>query len=351
MKEDPEACLHLPATARPIADATAAYRGYRRQSLYTLGRVLEPNGTGMTFQPEGVEDLAVYDNGHLVEAVQVKSFSGNITLSDLVSIRRPESSFFHRAVSLVRESSPKSIALVSFGPIGRELKSALAGEELARSEVSRKLVETYGFTHEDVSAVLKVLVAESVDEEALTQRIYGFLRDAVTGADPEAAFDLLSHWLYGCAERKRPLTRQDVVDRIHRVGRSITERAAHHVVWFTSVEPVENRSLDPAEREVLRNEFYRGIGARYDHILADVDAPRPEEISRINAAFAERNVVILHAASAKVSPPWLTGICAKNCRTSGDTVCGWLMGGRMLRSSPLHSKATPTRSENRLLSF
>lgn len=299
MKYDLQDTQHSPRMTGPIADATPAYRGYRRQALYTLARVLEPGAEGLTFQPEGIEDLAVYDNGQLVEAIQVKSFGANVTLSDLVSTRRPESSFFHRAVSLVRDSSCPRVTLASFGPMGPELDRALAGDDLAQAEVSRKLVETYGFTPEGVSAVLEVLVAENVDEGTLTKRIFRFLRCAVTGADPEAAFDLLNHWLYGCAERKCHLSRQDVVDRINRVGRFVTEREAHHTVWFTSVVPLEDHALDLAEREILREDFYRGVSARYDHILADVDIPRPEKVDHITAAFAERNTVILHAASGQ----------------------------------------------------
>ena len=59
-------------------DATGAYRGYRRQALYTLYRILTDNIA--KFQPEGKEDLAIFqDTGQLSEIVQVKSYSHALT--------------------------------------------------------------------------------------------------------------------------------------------------------------------------------------------------------------------------------------------------------------------------------
>ena len=56
-----------------LSDATHAYRGYRRQALYTLFRVLESgNAANLIFQPEGKEDLSIFDTANnLIEVVQV----------------------------------------------------------------------------------------------------------------------------------------------------------------------------------------------------------------------------------------------------------------------------------------
>jgi hypothetical protein len=64
------------------SDATPAYRGYRLQALYTLERILNQQGPPSIFQPEGKEDLAVFDSEHhLVEIVQVKQRSSNLSIS------------------------------------------------------------------------------------------------------------------------------------------------------------------------------------------------------------------------------------------------------------------------------
>ena len=60
------------------SDATPAYRGYRLQALYVLWRILESEDSAhLIFQPEGYEDLAVYDSEEtLLEVVQVAVFLG-----------------------------------------------------------------------------------------------------------------------------------------------------------------------------------------------------------------------------------------------------------------------------------
>ncbi len=64
-------------------DPTATYRGYRRQALYALFRLFDEGlPEGAVIQPEGHEDLAIFDSaGSLVEIVQVKDHSDNLAVS------------------------------------------------------------------------------------------------------------------------------------------------------------------------------------------------------------------------------------------------------------------------------
>jgi hypothetical protein len=49
------------------SDATPAYRGYRLQALYVLSRILESEDSAdLIFQPEGHEDLAIYNNNEVL---------------------------------------------------------------------------------------------------------------------------------------------------------------------------------------------------------------------------------------------------------------------------------------------
>lgn len=63
---------------RRILGAVSAYRGFRRQALYALWRLLEE--PQHILQPDRVEDLAVWDQGVLVEVVQVKSLAAPLVL-------------------------------------------------------------------------------------------------------------------------------------------------------------------------------------------------------------------------------------------------------------------------------
>src|SRR5690349_20710656 len=100
-------------------DATATYRGYRRQVLYTLHRILSDNIA--MFQPEGKEDLAIFvETGQLSEIVQVKALSHALTLSDLEPEKKD--SFFARLAREAPLSESVQVRLVSYRPCGPELR-------------------------------------------------------------------------------------------------------------------------------------------------------------------------------------------------------------------------------------
>jgi hypothetical protein len=283
-----------------MPDATPVYRGYRRQILYTLDRLLEAEAEGKVFQLEGIEDLDVYGaDGTLIEVVQVKDHAAPLTLSDLASKNGQEGSFVHRIVPLLQLSSNPTVSLASFGPIGPELSASFAGEEKERRGIVRKLKETYEFSEQDAERLAGALRPVDVQENTTRERVFGLLRNSVAGVDPESAFELLSSWLYRCAEQKCRLTRQEVIDRVLRVGRFVSRQSAHHAVWFTTVEAIADRALDSDAAKSLAEEFYRGVGTRYEHILAELDVPRPEKLDQLYAAFAERSAVVLHAASGQ----------------------------------------------------
>src|SRR5688572_17550438 len=95
------------------SDATASYRGYRRQILYTLYRILESgDDTNLVFQPEGQEDLAIFDNeNQLLEIVQVKDYSSDLTLSSFSPDKRD--SFYYRVATKLEATPGVHVSLVS----------------------------------------------------------------------------------------------------------------------------------------------------------------------------------------------------------------------------------------------
>ena len=133
--------------------------------------------------------------------------------------------------------------------------------------------------------------------------MYRFLKETLTGVDPESAFEILNFWLYICAENKCKINRRDVVDKINKVARFLAERAAHHKEWFTTIVPLEEPEIDAKLKDELSDEFYRGISARYEHILADVDVLRSQKLQEIAKNFEENReknrVVIIHGASGQ----------------------------------------------------
>jgi hypothetical protein len=282
-----------------MADGTPAYRGYRLQTLYTLARILEPHErTDLVFQPEGAEDFAVWDtNDHLLEAVQAKAYSANLTLSVL----SPEKtdSFLYRANNLLNNYPGIGIKIASFGDVGTELLQATQEDGRERQKVARKIAEHPFLSEANAQRLLNQLQIVSVVESELEERVFAALQDLCTGIDPVPAFEMLNFWLYICAEKKTKITRSSVIQRINDVGQFIAERNAHHSEWFRSIVPIENSEINTQAREQLSDEFYRGISARYEHILARVDKPRISKLNEIAQKFKEKQIVILHGASGQ----------------------------------------------------
>src|SRR5215213_36761 len=276
--------------------APAAYRGYRLQALYTLDRLLAlPGNSNLVLQPEGKEDLDILEDGRECEVIQVKSYP-SLTLSDLELDKT--GSFFRRAIDRASEADQLRIRLVNFGPIGPELHGAWAGAEPQRARVVAKLQEA-AFTVEECQILLQRVELMSLDEQVVCDRVFSFLRQSPGGVDPATAFDLLNNWYYHKAEWRELITRGDAIERISSVARFLAERHAYHREWFTSIEPLDIGPVSDVRRDQLRDEFFAGIAARYEHIAADLDFLRPRWLAAIADGFTRHNVVIVHAASGQ----------------------------------------------------
>ncbi len=237
-------------------DATHAYRGYRRQALYALYRILTETND-VIFQPEGEEDLAILDtNGHLLEVAQVKAYDSNLVLSDFKPSKKD--SFFYRMATLLHKSSDTNITIVSFGNLGPELRGALEHDGNERQLVAEKLGASKFISKDAARTLLDIIQYRTVDDETLKQEIDDRLHNSLMGVDPEAAYNFLQYWLYDCSEHKRKITRNDLVDRVNRVGQFLAARAAHIQEWGTTIRPITSLTIDSAAHHDLAEEFYRG---------------------------------------------------------------------------------------------
>ena len=91
-----------------------------------------------------------------------------------------------------------------------------------------------------------------------------------------------------------------MLNELTNVGRYVGARSAYHDEWFTSILPLTD-TLDSTEVDPQRlaQEFFQGVDARYEHILADLDVVRSEKLAEIRQKFESSNVVIIHGASGQ----------------------------------------------------
>ncbi|WP_139489398.1 hypothetical protein [Brevibacillus dissolubilis] len=280
-------------------DATHAYRGYRLQALYTLYRILKvPVGSQLVFQPEGNEDLTIYDEAlKSQEVIQIKAYSTPLTLSNFEP-QKPLS-FFNRIAPQIKTNPDMQVKIFSFGLIGPELQGALNGDNKNLNSVAKK-ISKHGFTTQtEARLMLSRITAEQMGELELLESVFAKLKEMATGVDPERAFEMLNFWLYICSENKQRITREDVIGKINSVGRFLSERAAHHKEWGTVIVPIEDVEISEDMRIQLTEEFYQGVSTRYEHILSNLDLRRTDKLNKISELFGRKRVVFIHGASGQ----------------------------------------------------
>ncbi len=277
-----------------LAGAPPALRGFRRQHLYALFRLLtDASRERYSIQLEGTEDLEIFDeSGHLIEAIQVKAReSAPLTPSRL---RSKDDSFFIRAKERLR-SAPESLQhVVSFGDVGLSLRLLESP-----SDDARDALKVYGLDAGEADAFSAAFRVTEVSEADIERVVLDQLSATVTSANADVAFLYLSGWLARATEDRRRVTAADVQARLLAVGQYIAEEAAHHEEWFRTIRPLIEREIDATEREKLAQQFYDGVSARFDHVLAGVDVRRDAKLRAIESGFQASNVVVIHGASGQ----------------------------------------------------
>jgi len=277
------------------AGAPAALRGYRHQALYTLFRILTEPPTRI-FQLEGLEDLDILAQGGTpLELVQVKAVEGPLTLSALAPEKKL--AFFRRVLARTAIYPNARERLVSFGPFGAEMVAAWKESGPARRTVLERM-KSWGYGPADASRLLARIELAEVASADIETTVLSHLRDTLVGIDPNTTFDLLYAWLLVAAESRTQVTRATLVEKITAIGRFLADRSAHHRDWYTSIVPLEN-APGAGDRHALAREFYRGVGARYDHITAGVDVVRSARLAEIDLAFQNARLVVVHGASGQ----------------------------------------------------
>jgi len=283
----------------------AAIKGFRLQTAYILLRLLRGQSPEH-FQPEGQEDLDVLDQGgRPVEHVQVKAYSSALQLSDLVSSdsegERAEPPYLKRALSRIRAAGTHE-TVVSFGSVGPELLGAWRNEsrndERHRRNVEKKLREQ-GYTEEDLTTLFSRMTFEEVTEEEQRQATLTLLREGLAAGDEGWLLNAVSYWLLTQSEQQAVVSIAAFHAELNGAARHLVEAGAHTRVWGHALRSLLPDDLVGRAPEVLRQELYEGVGAKTEHVLANVDVRRPELLGRLNEAFDRSRTVVLRGASGQ----------------------------------------------------
>jgi len=284
------------------AHVSATYRGYRRQALYVLWRILaDPDASRRSYRPEGEEDLAVFDeSGRLLEVVQVKDLSSPLALSDL----KPSSpdGFIARTTRRLDEHPGCRHRLATYGVLGPELAAAIDADASTRDAIKRRLTaKASERLVGDLDVVFDALHGNVVmlDENALRGDIAQQLAGSIAGLHDQSTLDLLLYWIFESSERQRDITRTVLLQQVERIGEYLAGLRDHSTEWMNTVRPLERHDIPAADVERFRDSYRRGAQATWEHIVAGSDSARISRLSELRSKLDSYDAVVIRGASGQ----------------------------------------------------
>lgn len=279
--------------------ASASLRGFRKQTIYILYRILTEDDDNIIFHPESAEDLAAYRSGQLVEAIQVKDYSSTLSFSDLTT--------FFRRLQQRRKKHPQSVTkIASFGAIGPELHGAMNPAADAHFRHRKKISEKLDLLVPGVQEKEWIQLLEELGNQIehpvlshLEETIIGELSGTIVAADRGTSLELLTSWVLDASEHKRAITRDGLILQLTKIGTYLAALRDQSSEWLTNIVPVENEALSEEQKERLVTQYRQGVQAQWKHILADADYPRRSLLEEIHRKIARSGVVIVRGASGQ----------------------------------------------------
>jgi len=277
-----------------LDNPTYTYKGYRLQALYTIYKIFT-SPQSLTFEPEGVEDFAIYNNKKLITAIQVKSGNNSLSLKDF------KNSFFERLVSIQSVTPDISIQIVKFGSIGAELKKTFNEGKVERQKVISKLLGRKNFkcNKNQLEKLFTSIEVIEVSEENVYQKVDDILKDSLLGINKKYAFDLIINWIYNASEKQILITQSILKEKIINIGKFLKSRESYHQKWFSVIEPIELLDIDDKQRDLLSLSYYQGESAKILHIQLNLDARRLEKLQMIQKLHSKENILFIHGASGQ----------------------------------------------------
>lgn len=289
--------------------AISALKGYRLQFLYSLYRILTFKETESEFHPEGMEDLDVYNHDDAaIEIIQVKGFGETLTLSDITTSKK-DNTFLKRAIKNYEEGNSPIIKLVSFGEINEDVKN-LSNSEYSPSFI--KKLNKQGLTQNDIKVLKGNFKYEIVNEQEIETLIFNEIEKWGSFADYQMTSKLLIYWIYYAAEKQKTIKPSDFKIQFDKICKFQRERISFNKTYISLIQPLDS-SIEHEEIEHLKLDFYKGISATYNHILADVDVIRVDKLRLIQEKFNDSNIVFIHGASGQGKSTFAYRYLKENC--------------------------------------
>lgn len=281
--------------------AQAAWKGFSSQTLYISYRLLMDED-GYEYYPEDIEDLVIKKDGTIIEAVQVKNISSNLTLSSLASTKTSEGGegFFNRMCSLhAVDKSFSGIKIVYFGELGAELQAVANDNKEIKKILANRLKEKHKLSSEDATWLIDSLKFEKVNLDELEERLKEQIESYVPVMPaPELAQELLVQYISRLSNSKGYTTLAIWKDKIHEIGVSISAIDGFYKEYNKSLVCLSELKLN-TNQEQLQNEFLQGVSVHPSHIRSGVDVKRDYWLKKIQFAVGNNGVAVIKGVSGQ----------------------------------------------------
>lgn len=281
--------------------AQAAWKGFTSQTMYIANRLISDNN-GYDYYPEDVEDLIIMNNDVVVEAVQIKNISSDLSISNLSATKTSQNGdgLFKRMCSLHKQfPSFEKITVAFFGSIGTELKELGEKKKTAIEAVKNKLVKNHGLSAEEADWIINSLSFEKVSLLDLEKSIQAQIASYVPAMPaPQLAEELLIHYISQLSNNKGFTTKEIWENQIHNIGVSISSIDGFYKEYNKSLVCLSELQLNLDEDEI-KKEYSQGVSAHPAHIRLDLDLARPYWTRRIQETIDNERVAIVKGVSGQ----------------------------------------------------
>ncbi len=281
--------------------AQSAWKGFSSQTLYIAYRLLTDED-GYEYYPEDIEDLVIKKDGSVVEAVQVKNISSDLTLSSLASTKTSKGGegFFNRMCSLhAVDKSFSGIKIVYFESLGAEFQEVANDNKEIKKILANRLKEKHKLSAEDATWLIDSLKFEKVGLKELKQDLREHIRSYVPVMPaPELAQELLVQYISRLSNSKGHTTLAMWKDKIHEIGVSISAIDGFYKEYNKSLVCLSELKLNTSQ-EQLQNEFSQGVSVHPSHIRSGVDVKRDYWLKKIQFAIEKNGVAVIKGVSGQ----------------------------------------------------
>ena len=281
--------------------AQAAWKGFSSQTLYIAYKLLTDED-GYEYYPEDIEDLVIKKDGSVVEAIQVKNISSDLTLSSLASTKTSKGGegFFNRMCSLhAVDKSFSGIKIVYFGSLGAEFQEVANDNKEIKKILANRLKEKHKLSAEDATWLIDSLKFEKVGLKELKQNLREHIRSYVPVMPaPELAQELLVQYISRLSNSKGYTTLAMWKDKIHEIGVSISAIDGFYKEYNKSLVCLSELKLNTSQ-EQLQNEFSQGVSVHPSHIRSGVDVKRDYWLKKIQFAIEKNGVAVIKGVSGQ----------------------------------------------------